>query len=73
MLPLLEILPYYVPYFDESPMKFTEAEKTAYYQRMLGGTPDAQVLSISPSRHCVMFGPPEKLDRAIGDFLDRLP
>lgn len=72
-VPLLEISPYYAPDFTEPPMKLTEAEKTAYYHRMLVGTPDAQVLSISPSRHCVMFDQPEKLDRAIEDFLKRLP
>ena len=71
-VPLLEISPYYAPDFSEPPMKSTEAEKTAYYQLQLKGTPDARVLSISPSRHCVMFDQPEKLDRAIADFLERL-
>ena len=71
-VPLLEISPYYAPDFSEPSMKSTEAEKTAYYQLQLKGTPDARVLSISPSRHCVMFDQPEKLDRAIADFLQRL-
>jgi hypothetical protein len=31
------------------------------------------VVSISPARHCVMFDQPEKLDRAIEDFLARTP
>lgn len=71
-VPLLEISPYYAPDFSEPPMKFSEAEKTAYYERQLAGTPDARVVSISPARHCVMFDQPEKLDRAIEDFLARL-
>jgi hypothetical protein len=68
-VPLLEISPYYAPDFSEPPMKFSEAEKTAYYQRMLASAPDARVLSISPSRHCVMFDQPGKLDRAIEAFI----
>ena len=71
-VPLLEISPYYAPDFSEPPMKMTETEKTAWYERQLTGAPDARVLSISPSRHCVMFDQPEKLDRAIEDFLARL-
>ena len=71
-VPLLEISPYYAPDFSEPPMKSSEAEKTAYYERQLAGTPDARVVSISPSRHCVMFDQPDKLDRAIGQFLDGL-
>lgn len=71
-VPLLEISPYYAPDFSEPPMQATEAEKTAYYRQQLAGAPDARVLSISPSRHCVMFDQPEKLDAAIADFLRRL-
>jgi pimeloyl-ACP methyl ester carboxylesterase len=72
-VPLLEISPYYGPDFSGPPMKMTEAEKAAYYRLQLRGTPDARVVSISPARHCVMFDQPEKLDRAIEDFLARTP
>lgn len=71
-VPLLEISPYYAPDFSEPPMQLTEAEKTAWYERQLAGAPDARVVSISPSRHCVMFDQPEKLNHAIADFLQRL-
>lgn len=71
-VPVLEISPYYAPDFSEPPMKITEAEKTAWYERQLAGAPDARVVSISPSRHCVMFDQPEKLDRAIAEFIGRL-
>jgi pimeloyl-ACP methyl ester carboxylesterase len=71
-VPLLEISPYYAPDFSEPPMQSTEAEKTAYYERMLAGAPRARVVSISPSRHCVMFDQPGKLDRAIEAFIAEL-
>lgn len=71
-VPLLEISPCYAPDFGEPPMKMSEAEKIAYYERRLAGAPNVRVMSISPSRHCVMFDQPEKLDRAIEEFLEKL-
>lgn len=71
-VPVLLISPYYAPDFSKPPMQFSEAGKAAHYKSLLVGARNAQVLSISPSRHYVMFDQPAKLDAAIADFLERL-
>lgn len=71
-VPLLEISPYYAADFSEGPMKMTETEKTAQYQALLKGAPQAQVVSISPARHFVMYDQPEKFHKVLTDFLDKL-
>lgn len=72
-VPLLEISPYYAADFDQGPAKMTEAQKTAYYQSLLTGAPHAEVVSISPSRHFVMFDQPAKFRKTLADFLASLP
>ncbi len=72
-VPLLEISPYNAPDFSAAPMMMSEAQKTAYYQELLAGAPDATVLSISPARHFVMLDQPVRFREALLDFLQALP
>ncbi len=72
-VPLLEISPYNAPDFSAPPMMMTEVQKTAYYQGLLAGAPDATVLSISPARHFVMLDQPARFKDALDDFLQALP
>ena len=71
-LPILEISPYNAPDFTHPPMIMSEAQKIAYYQGLLGGAPNAKVVSISPSRHYVMFDQPVKFQQALDAFLQSL-
>jgi pimeloyl-ACP methyl ester carboxylesterase len=71
-MPILEISPYYAPDFGQPPMLMSEAQKTAYYQSLLANAPNATVVSISPSRHFVMFDQPLKFQQALDDFLKSL-
>jgi len=50
----------------------SEAQKTAYYESLLANAPTAKVISISPSRHYVMFDQPVKFQRVLDDFLKSL-
>jgi len=71
-VPILEISPYYAPDFSKPPVQFSEAQKTGYYQSLLANAPHAQVVSISPSRHFVMFDQPEKFQLVLDNFLTSL-
>jgi pimeloyl-ACP methyl ester carboxylesterase len=71
-LPILEISPYNAPDFTHPPMVMSEAQKTAYYQGLLADAPNAKVVSISPSRHYVMFDQPVKFQQALDAFLQSL-
>lgn len=71
-VPILEISPYYAPDGAASPRPFSEAQKTAYWKRLLGPAPDARVVSISPSRHFVMLDQPAKFQHVLDDFLKSL-
>lgn len=46
---------------------------TAGYRALLDGTPQVEVVSISPARHFVMLDQPEQFQRAVRDFLAALP
>jgi pimeloyl-ACP methyl ester carboxylesterase len=71
-LPILEISPYYAPDFSAPPARFSEGQKTAYYQSLLAGAPNAKVVSIAPSRHFVMLDQPVKFQQTLDDFLTTL-
>ncbi|HTL29398.1 MAG TPA: alpha/beta hydrolase, partial [Tepidisphaeraceae bacterium] len=67
-VPLLEICPYNAgDYLKTKPI--TEKEKAAYYRTLLKGTPNFEVVSISPSRHFVMFDQPDAVATAVNQFL----
>lgn len=68
-VPILEISPYNAPDFSHPSMTMSEAQKTAYYQSLLANAPNARVVSISPSRHFVMFDQPAKFQQVLADFL----
>jgi pimeloyl-ACP methyl ester carboxylesterase len=68
--PVLLVSPYYEP--DAAQFGMTEESKTAYYKSLLNGAPNADVVSIAPSRHFVMFDQPQKLADAINRFLSKL-
>jgi pimeloyl-ACP methyl ester carboxylesterase len=76
-VPLLEISPYNAPDFHKAAAMsgqpfMTEADKTAYYEKLLQGVPHAKVVSISPSRHFVMLDQPQKFMQAVDRFLATL-
>lgn len=72
-VPLLEISPYDPAYFRSGQIKMTEAQKAALYEMLLKGAPHAKVISISPSRHFVMYDQPVKFHAALAEFLAKLP
>ncbi len=63
------------PYFDADAeqLRMTEAAKTDYYKVLMAGTPNVNVVSISPARHFAMFDQPQKVTDAIRAFLKTLP
>jgi pimeloyl-ACP methyl ester carboxylesterase len=71
-VPILEISPYNAPDFTQSPRAMSEAQKTAYYESLLAGAPQAKVVSISPSRHFVMLDQPAEFQRTLEGFLASL-
>jgi len=42
-------------------------------KHQITGAPDAQLVSIAPSCHCVMCDQPGNLDRAVEELLEKLP
>lgn len=71
-VPIVEISPYNAPDFSTPPMLMSEAQKTAYYQSLLGDAPNAKVVSISPSRHFVMLDQPVKFEQVLDGFIKSL-
>lgn len=63
------------PYFDADAeqLRMTESAKTDYYKVLMAGTPNVNVVSISPARHFAMFDQPQKVTDAIRAFLKTLP
>jgi pimeloyl-ACP methyl ester carboxylesterase len=68
--PVLVIAPYFEA--DASQRGITEAAAADYYRSLVAGTPKAEVVTVSPSRHFVMFDQPEKLADEIRKFLSKL-
>lgn len=68
-VPLLEVSPYNAADFSTPPMTMSEAQKTAYYEQLLIGAPNAKVVSISPSRHFVMIDQPAQFLGVVQEFL----
>lgn len=62
-----------VPYFDQGGAdQGTAADKAAYYQSLLSGTPHLQVVPVAPSRHFIMFDQPEQLNTLLRTYLKAL-
>jgi len=74
-VPVVEISPFHAP--DFAAINVDEARKTGYYRVLLAGVERLDVVSISPSRHFVMFDQPEKfavaLDRALESMVGSHP
>lgn len=68
--PVLLVAPYFEP--DAGQDNLTQAAKVEYYKSLMAGTPRVEVISVSPSRHFVMFDQPRKLDDAVRSFIDKL-
>jgi pimeloyl-ACP methyl ester carboxylesterase len=68
--PVLVVAPYFEA--DARQRGITEAAGADYYRSLVAGAPKAEVVSISPSRHFVMFDQPEKLADEIRKFLSKL-
>jgi pimeloyl-ACP methyl ester carboxylesterase len=62
-VPVVEISPFNSP--DFAAMGVDEAGKTNYYRGLLTGIKQLDVVSVSPSRHFVMFDQPEKFATAL--------
>lgn len=71
-VPILEISPYYAADFSKPPLQISEAQKSAYYQGLLGDAPHVKVVSISPARHFAMLDQPAKFQQALDGFLGSL-
>lgn len=62
-----------VPYFDQDGANpGTAADKAAYYQSLLTGTPRLQVVPVSPARHFLMFDQPQQLNTLLRTYLQGL-
>lgn len=77
-VPILAIAAYYQPDFERNAAMskqsvMSEADNVAYFQSLFAGTPQAKVVSISPSRHFVMLDQPERFRQALNAFLQSLP
>ncbi|PWF43687.1 alpha/beta fold hydrolase [Massilia glaciei] len=68
--PVLVIAPYFNT--DTPDPGRTEAAKAAYYKSLMAGTPKLTVVSVSPSRHFVMFDQPQRVADAIRTYLKSL-
>ena len=62
-VPVVEISPFNAP--DFATMGIDENGKTNYYRMLLTGVKQLDVISVSPSRHFVMFDQPEKFAAAL--------
>lgn len=69
--PLLVIAPYDAAL--ESKVLPDAAAKKSYYETLLANDPAANVQTIEPSRHFVMYDQPQKLHDAIATFLRQYP
>ena len=69
-VPVLLMSPYNAA--DGAARKLSEADKTAYYQSLMTGTPRVEVVSISPARHFAMFDQPQLVGETIAGFLKSL-
>ena len=67
--PVLVVSPYNAVDFTDQGRTLAEADKTAYVASLMKGTPQLTVVSISPSRHFVMFDQPDRLAAVIDQFL----
>jgi pimeloyl-ACP methyl ester carboxylesterase len=65
--PVLVVSPFFEP--DASQQGLTAQAKADYYKSLMAGTPKVEVVSISPSRHFVMFDQPQQLADAIRRYL----
>ena len=69
--PVLVLAPYYAP--DAAAMGgITSAQKVAYYQELMKGTPRLQVEAIDNARHFPMIDQPQATTDAIRRFLKQL-
>jgi pimeloyl-ACP methyl ester carboxylesterase len=68
--PVLLVSPYFAP--DASQHGLTAPMKDDYYRSLLAGTPRAEVVSLSPARHFVMFDQPRALADTIRRYLAKL-
>jgi pimeloyl-ACP methyl ester carboxylesterase len=69
-VPVVEISPFNAP--DFAAMGIDEVGKTNYYRMLLTGVKQLDVVSVSPSRHFVMFDQPEKFAAALDDALRKV-
>lgn len=67
---LLVISPYNAADFVARTL--SEKNKTRYYEVLLRGTPELEVISISPARHFVMFDQPDTFNQTLEKYLHEL-
>ena len=69
-VPVLLLSPYNPA--DGAAQNQAQADKSAYYRSLMAGTPQVEVVSISPSRHFAMFDQPGQVGAAIDSYLGAL-
>jgi pimeloyl-ACP methyl ester carboxylesterase len=68
--PVLVVMPYFD--LDADQQGQTQDVKLGYYRALLEGTPNLQVVPVSPARHFAMFDQPQAVVEAIRTFVDKL-
>jgi pimeloyl-ACP methyl ester carboxylesterase len=68
--PVLVVAPFFEA--DAAQYGMTESSKAEYYKSLMEGAPKVEVVTISPSRHFIMFDQPQKLVDTIRGFVSKL-
>ena len=77
-VPLLKIKPYNAPDYKSAAARtgqpvMTAETMTGFYRKLLANDPQAEVVTVAPSRHFVMLDQPQKFLHVLDDFLSALP
>jgi pimeloyl-ACP methyl ester carboxylesterase len=69
-VPVLLITPYNPADGQRMNPPHTQADKVAYYRTLMQGTPQLEVIAITPARHFVMFDQPEAFLNVLSAYVD---
>lgn len=70
-MPVLLVAPFFKP--DNAVTPNSELGKRNYYQELMRGTPQLEVVTIAPARSFAMFDQPEQLTHILAAFLAKIP
>ena len=71
-VPVLLITPYNPADGQRMNPPHTQADKVAYYRTLMQGTPQLEVVAITPARHFVMFDQPEAFLNILSSYVDHM-